>query len=102
MSYELKAVICGNQDSITNTEFKMPATIKILFDPTAIKPYITSHSKSVFFIIILLHLFGQTIEILLTEIGNQDNIIGIYVCVDQIYNLAHSQTNVFHLSKRLL
>jgi hypothetical protein len=95
-------VTCGTQESIERTEMRFPITNKILFDPTKIKNYIANHSKSVFFIIVLLHLFGQTLDSILVEIGRNDNIIGIFVCVNQIHNLANNQTNIFHLSKRLL
>jgi hypothetical protein len=101
-SYAVKVLTIGTPDITEETELEFSATRKILYDYKKIKPYIASQPKSVFFIIALLHLFGQTIDSILVEIGNRDNIIGIFVCVNQIYNLANNQTNVFHLAKRLL
>ena len=101
-AYELKMVSCGTPDSIEANELCVPIPNKTLFDLKKIKPYIESHSKSVFFIIVFLHLFDQTIGEILLEIGENDNIVGIFFCVNQIFNLVTNQTNVFHLSKRLL
>jgi hypothetical protein len=102
MSYEIKVLTCGTVGSIEDAELCFPITRKIIYDPTKIKPYIARQSKSIFFIIVFLHLFGQTIELLLAEIGDKKNIIGIYFCVDHIYNSLNNQANVFHLSTRLL
>jgi len=60
------------------------------------------HPKSVFFIIVILDLFGQTIDSLLLEIGNHDNIIAIFICDNRINNLTNNQRNVFRLSKCLV
>jgi len=102
MSYEVKMVTCGTHNSIEGTDLCFPITNTILFDINKIKPYIDKHSKSVFFIIVLLHLFGRPIDSISVELGSNDNIIGIFVCVNQIFNLTNNQTNIFHISKRLL
>jgi hypothetical protein len=101
MSYEIKMVICGTQQSIEKNEWCSPITNKFFFDPKNIKPYIDNESKAVSFIVVILDLFGQTIDALLAEIGNHDNIIGIFICDNQINNLVNNQRNVFHLSKGL-
>jgi len=102
MSYELKCITCGNVDSVENTSLCLPVPNRTLLDPRKIKNVIASYSKVVFFIVIFLDLFGESIDSLLTIIGNTENIVAIYICGNQFYNSVNNQNNVFHLPRRLI
>jgi hypothetical protein len=102
MSCELKVVTCGTQKSVTDTELHIPVANKIVYNANEIKIFIAKHSTSVLFIILFLDLFHENINLILTELSQQKNIIAILICDNLTSKSLSNQQNIFRISPQLI
>jgi hypothetical protein len=102
MSVELKMVACGTHNSVENAELCSPVPLKIFFDPKKIRDYIVSHLPSVLFLVLFLDLSGPTLDSILTELGNLQNVFAIFLCGNPINHVIYPHPNVFHISQYLI
>ncbi|CAF1068253.1 unnamed protein product [Adineta steineri] len=100
MAYDLKIVVCGHPQSISNIEWCTPLPTKYEFNPSGVSEFIGRQSTSVRFIIVFLDVFYDTIDELLTSIGNTSNIIGIYIRDNRIQNIVNNRPNIYYLPRR--
>ena len=100
MVTELKIIVYGEWTTIEKHEWNLPLPIKFVSSWTKLQEFIDGQPESVFYLLFLLSLFGETLEAVLNRILGLRNIVRTFVYDTKYQQYLINQRDVCHLPRR--
>ncbi|CAF1099240.1 unnamed protein product [Adineta ricciae] len=100
MLSEIKIIIYGDWSSIEKHEWNLPLPVKFVSSWAKLQEFIDGQPESVSYFLILISLFGETLEAVLNRILSLKNIARTFVCDNKYHQYLINQRDIYHLPKR--